>query len=82
MAEATGLKCDVLKTHVAAEKHTVKMFIGTGAPTDVELFSRTLDLCPKAVDRAMNFLDRATTPPPKTTEKPKQEPERTPPDAS
>lgn len=67
MATVTLKKCDVFKT--TTEENTGVRIVFTepsGLPdgSDVVLFDKVMDMSPRAIERAKNFLTRATTPPP------------------
>ena len=62
MAEVTLRRCDVFETLTKEVGPVSVVMIG---PDQKELFSAAVDMSPRAIKRAVKFLDRATTPPPK-----------------
>jgi hypothetical protein len=65
MAEVTLRRCDVFHTLSEENKEvTVIMKLGDADPENTDLFYETRDMSPRAIERAKNFLKRATSPPP------------------
>ena len=60
MAEVTLRRCDVFQTLTKEVGPVSIVMIGPGQK---ELYSAALDMSPRAIERAKNFLTRATTPP-------------------
>lgn len=68
MADVKLKECDIFETlSKANRKVTVAMHDGDDMGYDEKtlLFRLPLDMSPRAIERAKNFLKRATTPPPK-----------------
>lgn len=70
MADVKLKECDIFETLSKQNKGVRVLFTQITGPDGglapgLALFDKTMDMSPRAIERAKNFLDRATSPPPK-----------------